>query len=179
MQKAMNLKQLSKISGYSISTVSKALKDRSDISKEAKNKIKKLANSYDYVPNNTASALRLRRTNIIAVVVPEINNIIYCNIVSSIQKIAHNAGYRVVIQQCNNLREREVECVNNFRDGCVDGVVVIQSSEYYNLNFKGISVPNVINILHDFTLTNHEYNAIGVKIIKKLLLKIYDSKTKL
>jgi len=172
MEREINMKQLSQISGYSVSTVSKALKDRSDISNDAKNKIKKLADFYNYVPNNAAAALRLRKTNIIAVVVPEINNIVYGHIVSSIQKFAHNSGYRVTIHQYNNLRGREVECVNSFRGGCVDGVVIIQSSKNNNINFNEISIPYEINILKDLNLANHEYNEIGVKIINRLLIKI-------
>ena len=67
MKEAITLKHISQISGYSISTVSKALNNRSDVSKQAKFKISKIAKSNNYIPNNTALALRSKKTKIIAV----------------------------------------------------------------------------------------------------------------
>ena len=57
-----------------------------------------------------------------------------------------------------------------------NGVAIIQSSKNSKLIFKRIQIPYVNNILQDVTLDNNEYNKIGIKIIKSLMNKIYDSK---
>lgn len=68
----VTIRQLFKLSGFSISTVSKALNDKPDINLKVKHKIKGLAKSVNYIPNNLAAALRNRKTNIIALIVQEL-----------------------------------------------------------------------------------------------------------
>ena len=66
----VTMKTLSQMSGYSVSTVSKALRDKKDISVKTRKIIKELAATYDFVPNNSAIALRSQKSNTIAVIVP-------------------------------------------------------------------------------------------------------------
>ena len=79
MRTSIRLKDLAFMAGVSVSTASKALKNRRDVSLITKNKIKDLAIAYDYIPNNAALSLQSRKTNTIAVIVPEINNLVYLN----------------------------------------------------------------------------------------------------
>lgn len=82
----ITLKQVSKISGYSISTVSKALNNWHDISKETKVKVQKLAKRVNQIANNSANALRIRKIKIIVVIAPKINHNFYNNILSEKSK---------------------------------------------------------------------------------------------
>ena len=65
----VTLKNLSRLTGYSVSTVSKALNNRDDVSEKAKELIQKAAQSNRYLPNYTAIALRKQRTKTIALIV--------------------------------------------------------------------------------------------------------------
>lgn len=66
------LEDLAKILGVSKVTISKALRDHSDISDETKIKVKQLAESLGYRPNLNARNLSARKSNIIGIVVPKI-----------------------------------------------------------------------------------------------------------
>jgi LacI family transcriptional regulator len=68
------LKKLAKLLNLSPSTISKALRDSYDISKETKARVIALADELNYQPNPHASSLRRHRSKIIAVVIPEIAN---------------------------------------------------------------------------------------------------------
>ena len=63
----VTLKELSNLSGFSVSTVSKALNNKLDISIETRKAIKDIAKKHHYVPNNFAVALRVKRTQTVAV----------------------------------------------------------------------------------------------------------------
>lgn len=73
MQKS-TLEKLSQTLGLSISTVSRALKDHPDISELTRKKVKDLAAAMEYEPNSYAVQLRTRKSNVIGVLIPTINN---------------------------------------------------------------------------------------------------------
>ena len=64
----ITLKDIARIAGISVNSVSRALRDCSDISYDTKKKVKDIADSLGYIPDNTASNLRKGKTNLIAIV---------------------------------------------------------------------------------------------------------------
>ena len=70
----ITLKKLAEELNVSISTVSKALNDSTEISTETINKVKNLAEKYNYRPNKAALSLKSNRTLTIGVVIPDILN---------------------------------------------------------------------------------------------------------
>jgi len=125
MPSEITLKQISQSSGFSISTISKALNDKRDVNKETKAKVKEIAKKLNYIPNSSALALRNRETKIIGVIVPKINSKIYGNIISKIQVNAFKRGYRIILLQSLACEDRELECINNVSDGCIDGLILV------------------------------------------------------
>ena len=64
------LKTISQLSGLAVTTVSRALGDAPDISRETKERVRKIADEIGYVPNRAGVRLRTGRTNVIALVLP-------------------------------------------------------------------------------------------------------------
>ena len=65
--KKVNIKTVAALSGYSVSTVSKALNGTDRVGKEAKEKIKKIASTIGYQSNFSAQSLA-RKTRIISII---------------------------------------------------------------------------------------------------------------
>lgn len=171
----ITMKTLSQMSGYSVSTISKALHDKEDISIKTRQIIKELAESYDFVPNNSAIALRSQKSNTIAVIVPQIDSMIYGSMLNSIQMEAFKQGYRVVVQQYLNYENGELECLKSLRNGGIDGVIVIgTSSSLENLkqNSKDQLFPTIIKRVEDLTLKAQDYKHFGKNMITSLFSKI-------
>lgn len=96
--KKTNLKKISEITGYSISTVSRALNDSKLISKKTKNKIKKVADELDYFPNINAKALSSKKTYTIGVILfrsamQSFANPFFVDVFKGINEIASKSGY--------------------------------------------------------------------------------------
>lgn len=72
--KRVTLQDIAKRTGYSLTAVSRALRNMSDISPEATSYIQKTAMEMGYVANQTAIALRYGRTNIITVIIVNLTN---------------------------------------------------------------------------------------------------------
>ena len=137
---AVTIKELSFLSGYSISTVSKALNNKHEISKATRDTIKTIAKQHNYVPNNYAVSLRMQKTGSIAVIVPEITETCYSHSLSHLQKSAESFGYRILFYQSFNSNTKELNCIKSLSDGSIDGIIVVSSeiknkSHYTNSSF--------------------------------------------
>ena len=129
MAPTITLKELSRVSGYSVSTVSKALNNKSDVSLDTRHIIKTIAKKYNYVPNNSAVALRKKKTKVISVIVPQVNISFCSRFLFNIEKIAYSRGYRVVLFQSLQDPSKQREFLNSSNDGSVDGVIIISSDD--------------------------------------------------
>lgn len=127
-QSATTLKKISVLSGYSVSTVSKALNDKEDISLETRQMITNIAKKHNYVPNYYAMALRKQQTKTLAIIIPQISDSFYSILLSEIQKLTFENGYRLLIFQSFTSQKKERDCFKLINDGSVDGVLVFSAS---------------------------------------------------
>ena len=125
---SVNIKKLAKILNISISTVSKALRDSHDISKETKERVIALANELNYQPNPHASSLRKAKSKTIAVIIPEIANNYFSLAINGIESIAQEKGYHVLIYLTHESYLKEVALMRLLHGGRVDGVLISLSS---------------------------------------------------
>ncbi|MEN8229051.1 MAG: LacI family DNA-binding transcriptional regulator [Bacteroidota bacterium] len=120
----VTIKDIARELGVSPSTVSRALKDHPDISPATRLQVKDLVKKLKYKPNAVALSLRSRRSNTIAVVVPEIVHHFFSSVISGIEEIAMEAGYNVMIFQTNESSQREKNITQSLASNKVDGVLV-------------------------------------------------------
>ncbi|MDT7831457.1 LacI family DNA-binding transcriptional regulator [Flavobacteriaceae bacterium S356] len=167
MFSGVTLKQISNLSGYSVSTVSKALNNRHDIKESTRSKIQKIASKNNYVPNNSARALRDRRTKVIAVIVPKLTIDHFNIFVCEIQKKAFAIGYRVMVLQSFNDAKTERACVHFVNDGSVDGILMLSNTKFKNVSFKTLPAKRFITIPFNKARTD-------ANLIKKKALKSFE-----
>jgi len=162
MPSTITIKDISSISGYSISTVSKALNDRYEIKESTKEKIRKIARSNNYVPNNAARALRNKRTNIIAVILPKVTTTYFNTFLCEIQKKASLVNYKIIIAQSFDDFEKEKENIVLMNDGTVDGVLILSNHQFSNYDFE-------IDVLRNVVVVPYEKQEVFKEDIIKML----------
>src|SRR5271170_8288278 len=118
----VRLKDIAQLTGVSVMTVSKALRDEPDVSAETKARIKSLAQQMGYVPDSSAQGLRTKTTKLFGLVIPSITNPIYARIVFAIEERAHELGYDTLIAHTHNKPEREEICIRRLLSRRVDGL---------------------------------------------------------
>src|SRR5690606_14742906 len=101
-------KQIAKELDVSVSTVSKALRDNEEIGLETRQKIQAFAKLYNYKPNSIALNLRNQSSKTIAIIVPQIVNHFFTNVVQGIERIATQRNYNVIITVSNDTFDKEV-----------------------------------------------------------------------
>lgn len=129
MKKKITLKHIARELDVSISTVSKALKNSEEISRETKEKIQAFAKLYNYKPNNIAISLKNKRTKNIGVIIPDIVHHFFTTVFRGIEKYANNKGYNVIVCVSDESFDKEVINMEMLANGSIDGFIMALSSE--------------------------------------------------
>lgn len=162
----MTLKDLAKLAGVSISTVSKALNDSPEIGEKTKTKINELATLYNYEPNNVALTLKTGKTNTIGVIVPSVQNNFFAKVIVGIEEVLNAANYNIIISITHESLQKEASIVKTLSNGVVDGFLiavaeetqVAQNTEHFVLaNNKGKHI-----VFFDRVVKDLDYNKVIV-----------------
>ena len=129
MKPKITLKDIARELDVSISTVSKALKNSAEISKDTKDKIKAFAKFYNYRPNNIALSLKNKRTKNIGVIIPDIVHHFFTTVFRGIEKYANEKGYNVIVCISDESIEKEVINMEMLANGSIDGFILSLSAE--------------------------------------------------
>ena len=124
----VTLKKLAEELNMSPSTVSRSLRDSHEISQETKDRVKALAAKLDFQPNPHASSLRKNKSKTIAVIIPEIQNNFFSQVMNGVEDVAQQKGYHVLIYLTHEDQNREKEILQVLRNGRVDGIMISVSN---------------------------------------------------
>jgi len=131
---AITIKDIAKALGLSVSTVSKALRGSHEISGETKKTVMAYASEHNYKPNPIAQSLKRGRSKSIGVIVCNIDNNFFSQVINGIESIAHQKGYNVIITQSQESYEREVANSEHLSSRSVDGLIISLSAETRNVD---------------------------------------------
>jgi DNA-binding LacI/PurR family transcriptional regulator len=126
---AVTIKDIARALGLSTSTVSRALRDSYEISPETKQLVLDYARQINYRPNPIALSLKEKRSRSIGVIVSEIANSFFSQIINGIESIAYSKGYNVIIAQSRESYERELINMDFLSSRSVDGFLISVSTE--------------------------------------------------
>jgi LacI family transcriptional regulator len=130
---AITIKDIAKALGLSTSTVSRALRDSYEISAETRKLVLEYAERLNYRPNPIAQSLKEKRSRSIGIVVCEIANNFFSQVINGIESVAYKKGYYVIISQSHESFEREVANTQYLASRSVDGLLVSLSTETTDL----------------------------------------------
>ena len=102
------------------------------ISAETEALILKTAEDLNYTANHLARGLRLKKTNTIGLVAPDISNPFFAHIIKRVQDVAHERGYSLIVCNTNENLDLEVEQVNLLHRKRVDGLIAMPVGQSYN-----------------------------------------------
>jgi DNA-binding LacI/PurR family transcriptional regulator len=132
---AITIKDIAKALGLSTSTVSRALRDSHEISTETKKMVLDYAEKHNYHPNPIALSLKERRSRSIGVIVCEIANSYFSQVINGIESIAYNNGYNVIIAQSRESFDREVLNLQYLTSRSIDGLIISVSTETSDFSY--------------------------------------------
>lgn len=136
------IKDVARIAGVSIASVSRVINNRGYLSDEIKKKVSDAMKELDYYPNDLARSLHRQKSNIIGLIVPTVSHPFFGEIARWLEFYAYQQGYKLMI--CNSLesRDKEQEYIEMLKRSQVDGIVMGSHIQDID-NYKGLGLPVV------------------------------------
>lgn len=160
-KKKVTIREVAKEAGVSVATVSRYLNKNGYVSDVSKGKIKAVMKRLDYKPNEIARGLARKKTNTIALIIPDIKNPFFPELVVAIDEVARSKGYSIILI---NTVEDELQD-NNFwkslQSRYVDGFII--AAFRFNKNvLKSIHDLQIPYVRVDRAASNETPHSIGL-----------------
>jgi LacI family transcriptional regulator len=126
---SQTIKDIAELAKVSVSTVSRVLNNKSDVSSKTKDKILKLMDDRGYEPNSIARGLVSHKTFTIGLIIPDISNPFFAELALCIENRAKDFGYSVIFYNTDNENQREKDATKLMQSKMVDGVIVSFSKD--------------------------------------------------
>jgi len=156
---ASTLKDVAMLAGVHSSTVSRVLRGKENIpvSEETRQRILEAVRQLNYRPDKTARALRMRKSDAVGLVIPNIASPYFSGIAKELDILCHNAGYSLMIYDTNENQEKEIVVIEDLLSRGVDGFVIapVQDADSHIRQLVEQNIPLVL-IDRDFeTMETH------------------------
>ncbi len=125
INKNITIKDVAREANLSISTVSRVVNNEKFVSPDSKEKVEEAIKKLNYHPELTARNLRLRKTNTIGVIIPNIADYFFASIVLAVQKYFMDKGKEVILFNTSNNEKIEEKAIRLAASKRVEGIVLI------------------------------------------------------
>mgnify|MGYP002412848346 CR=1 FL=1 len=126
--KGLSIKQISELSGVSTATVSRVINHNGRFSKETEERVLRVIEQYQYVPNMVARGLRRSASQIVGIIVPHITNEFFARIVLKIQMQLFERNFSAVICNTNENEQLEISHLQFLKAQNVSGLIFISGN---------------------------------------------------
>ncbi|MCU5003188.1 LacI family transcriptional regulator [Bacillus anthracis] len=119
-----NIKDIAKMAGVSVTTVSRVLNDHPYVSEEKRKAVIEIVEKLNYSQNANAVHLSKGKTNIVGVILPYINHPCFDAMVGGMMEVALAHNYRVLLCQTNYNKKEEMKSLHMLKTKQLDGLII-------------------------------------------------------
>mgnify|MGYP004450675401 FL=1 len=161
----MTIKDIAKLAGVSVSTVSRVLNNHPDVSKDAYNKVMAIVEENNYIPNTSARDLGKATSNNIGVIVRGMSNPFFTKIIYEINERVEKNGYTMVMQQISASDDEIMAGALMEREKKLKGLIFLGGRlDYTPQQVSCIGVPFVCCTFNNKygTLDKSDYSSVAI-----------------
>ena len=119
------LKDVAKLAGVSVGTASAVINNKSWVREPVRRRVLEAVRKLNYRPSQLGRSLRTRRTSTIGVIVPDMTNPFFPQVIRSIQATARQEGYVIVLMDSNESYEIGRKLFDVLLRKEVDGIILV------------------------------------------------------
>ena len=159
----LTIKDIARISGCSVSTISRVINDRPDVRPETKEHVLKVMREAGFVPNTNARQLKIQQSRSVVFVVKGTRNLFFSDFLVQLQRAATLYGYNGIISYIDE-NANEIDAAEKIlREIKPKGIIFLGGSvANFQNGFSNISVPAVLATLVSDELHFPNLSMVGV-----------------
>lgn len=127
--KRPTIRDVSEAAGVSLGTTSRVINRSGPVSEKAVQAVNAAVKKLNYNPNSVAQSLRLKRTNVVGCLIPDIANPVFSILAKALEKQLKKHGFILLLASSDMNLETELQILELFRQRKVDGIIVSISDE--------------------------------------------------
>jgi LacI family transcriptional regulator len=141
--KTISIKEIARLANVSVATVSRVINNNGRFSPETGKKVQAIIDKYGYTTNMAAKSLRMSKSKTIGIIVPNINNEWFSQVVLDIEKFFFERNYSVFICNTSQDDDKEISYFKSLDAKLVDGIICISGREDVPINVIKRNIPIV------------------------------------
>ena len=163
----ITIKEVAKLCGVGVSTVSRAINNHPDINDATKQMILDTIKKYNYVPNNSARNLKRSDSNTIAVLIKGISNPFFADMIQVFEREINRKKYPFVLQHVEEFEDEVDVAIQLEKEKRLKGIVFLGGlSSHTEEKLEQLTVPFVISTV-DSTASNDIFAAVTVDDVRE------------
>lgn len=173
MTKKYSIKDVAKLSKVSVATVSRVINNNGRFSEETRQRVLDAIDELNYEQNKLAVSLRKNKSNTIGILVPDITNEFYSDIVKKCEQNLFAAGFSSIVCNTERSLSREQNYLKVLSEHMVDGLIIISANDHaeesLNIRVPVVYIDRNPHLKDEFIITSDHYT--GAQKATEFLIK--------
>ena len=145
---AITIKDIAKICGVGVSTVSRALNNHPDINPETKQRIMEIVEEYDFVPNNSARNLKITDSKTIAILVKGMTNPFFMRMIGAMEADIQEKKYSMELRHVDEKTDEVETAMELVKEKKLKGIIFLGGlSTHSTEKLEKVGVPYVLSTI--------------------------------
>lgn len=154
------IRDVSKLAGVSVATVSRVINKKGYVSKETEESIINAMKMLNYSPSDVARRLAGKKSNTIGLIIPNILNPFFPQIARAAEDTANKLGFNLILCNSDNDREKENQYYEMLINKQVDGIIIASYTA------TPTDLISIMNKNMPIIVLDREYNGFDIPFIK-------------
>ncbi len=142
MLRLATIKQVAKLAGVSVATVSRVLNNSGYVQVDTRKKVEEAIHKLEYIPNEVARSLYKKESRLVGLLLPDITNPFFPELARGIEDELQKEGFYLLFGNCDEKLEKELNYIQTFVQNNVVGLIsAINLAD--KSNYENLSIPTV------------------------------------
>ncbi|WP_168878982.1 LacI family DNA-binding transcriptional regulator [Rhizobium sp. P28RR-XV] len=171
MQK-VGIRDVAKLAGVSTGTVSRVLNDHPSVTHELRTRVNTIIEELGYTPDPSARSMRSKISRLIGIVIPDLTNPFFSELVQSAEQAAATHGYNIIVMTSFDNAAKEADRIRQLTSRRVDGIILVPSNDFHPIRLpKGLPIVVVDRLMPGYSGIASDHRN-GVRLGVEYLLKL-------
>ncbi|MGV1756806.1 LacI family DNA-binding transcriptional regulator [Rhizobium sp. A22-96] len=168
----VGIRDVARLAGVSTGTVSRVLNDHPSVTQELRTRVSGIINDLGYMPDPSARSMRSKVSRLIGIVIPDLTNPFFSELVQSAEQAAADHGYNIIVMTSFDHAAKEADRIRQLTSRKVDGIILVPSNDFHTLKLpKGLPIVVVDRLMPGYSGIASDHRN-GVRLGVEYLLKL-------